>query len=94
MAPRDDLHLGQRGHDNIGAGIAQRLRLPAVIDADDAAESAGASRLDSGDCVFDDDHARRFDLEPPRCFQKSIGRRLAVEREREISSPSTRVPKS
>jgi hypothetical protein len=55
--------------------------LPAVIDADDAAESAGSSRLDAGDRVFDDDRARRLDLEPPGCFQKSIGRRLAVKRE-------------
>ena len=52
-----------------------------VIDADDAAELAGASRLNAGDRVFDDHRAGHFDLEPPRCFQKSIGRRLAVERE-------------
>src|SRR5687768_17952444 len=52
-----------------------------VIDADDAAELAGPSRLNAGDRIFDDDRAGRFDLEPPRCFQKSIGRRLAVERE-------------
>ena len=40
-----DLDLRQIGHHDIGAGLAQRLRVPAAIDADDAAESAGAPRL-------------------------------------------------
>ena len=48
------------GHHDIGAGLAQRLRLPAVIDADDAAEAAGAPRLDAGDRVLHDDRARRL----------------------------------
>ena len=71
--------LRQVGHHDIGAGLAQRLRLPAVIDADDTAESAGASRLDAGDRVLDDDRARRFHLEALRRLQERIGRRLAVE---------------
>jgi hypothetical protein len=78
---RCHLNLRQIGYDNVGAGVTQRLRLAAVVDADDAAESAGAPGLNAGDRVFDDDRAQRFHLEPPRCFQESIGRRLAVERE-------------
>ena len=78
---RCHLNLRQVGHHDIGAGLAQRLRLPAAIDADDAAEAAGAPRLDAGDRVLDDDSARRFHLEAPRRLQESIGRRLAVERE-------------
>ena len=73
------LNLRQAGHHDIGAGLAQRLRLPAAIDADDTAESAGAPRLDAGDRVLHDDRARRFDLEALRRLQESIGRRLAVE---------------
>ena len=75
------LDLRQIGHDDIGAGVAQRLRLFATIDADDAAERAGAAGLDTGDRVLDDDGARGFDAEATRRLQKGIRRRLALESE-------------
>ncbi len=53
----------------------------APIDADDAAETAGAPRRDAGDGILDDNRARRFHFEAPCRFQEGIGRRLAVERE-------------
>ena len=73
--------MRQIGHHDIGAGIAQRLRVPAAIDADDAAESAGAPGLDAGDRVLHDDGTRRFRPEAPCRLQKSIRRRLALELE-------------
>ena len=69
------------GHHDIGAGIAQRLRVPAAIDADDAAESASAPGLDAGDRVLHDDGTRRFCPDAPCRLQKSIRRRLALELE-------------
>ena len=73
------LNLAHIGHHDIGAAIAQRLRVVAAIDADDAAEAAGAPGLDAGDRVLHDDGARRFCPDAPRRLQKSIRRRLALE---------------
>jgi hypothetical protein len=40
--------------------------LPAVINADDAAEAASAPRLDTGDRVLHHDGTRRFGLDAVR----------------------------
>jgi len=69
-----------RDHD-VGAGRTQRLRLAVAIDADHAAETAGAPGRDAGDRVLDHDRARRRDPEAPGRLQERIRRRLARERE-------------
>ncbi len=73
--------LRQIGHHDIGADIAQRLRVPAAIDADDAAESTGAPGLDAGDRVLHDDGTRRFCPNATRRLYISIRCWLALEHE-------------
>ncbi len=73
--------LRQITHNDIGAGVAQRLRVSPAIDTDDAPESAGASRLDAGDRVLHDDGTRRFRTDAPRRLHESIRCRLALEPE-------------
>ena len=91
---RSHLDLGQIGHHDVGAGLAQRRRLPAVVDADDTAESAGMARFDAGDRVLYDDGAGRFHLEASRRVQECVGRRLAAEIQARDILPSTRVSNS
>ena len=71
--------MRQISHHDIGAGLAECLRLPTTIDADDAIESASASCLDAGDRVLHDNRARRFGLDALRSLHKSIRCRLAIE---------------
>jgi hypothetical protein len=73
------LDLRQAGHHNIGTSLAERLRSPAAVNANDTAESAGATCLDSGDRILHDDRTRWFGLEVLSSLQESVGRWLAVE---------------
>lgn len=73
--------MRQIGHHDIGTGFAQRLRVSAAIDADNAAESAGAPGADADDRVLHDHRTRRFRPDAPRRLQESIRGRLAFELE-------------
>lgn len=59
------VNLRQIGDHDIGTGLVKCLRMPASIDADDAAEFSRAARLDSGDCIFHHNRSGRLHAETP-----------------------------
>ena len=57
--------------DDVGAGVAQRLRAGAAVDADDEPEAAGGGGLHAAQGVFDGDAARGVDPQHPRAPRRT-----------------------
>src|SRR4051812_4218374 len=69
--------VGEVGHDDVGAVLAQGVRLPEPVDADDEAEPARAARLDAGQRVLEHDGVLLGDVQVRGGGQERVGRRLA-----------------
>src|SRR4051812_49547434 len=78
-ASRAGQEISQIGNDNVGAVPAQFARLSNAIDADHAAETAGAAGLDAGQCIFEHGTLRRRDGKPARTLEKEVRCGLAAK---------------
>src|SRR3954447_1327312 len=88
-APRDPLRssrarscgeqLGEVGDDDVGAVLAQGLRLSAAVDSDHASNPAGAAGLHAGQCVLEDRRLRGFDAKLASGGEEGVGRRLSAQ---------------
>ena len=71
--------LGEIAYDDVGAVLAQRVGLPDAVDADDAAEAAGAPGLDAGERVLEDGRGVGRDAEGLGGGEERVRRRLALQ---------------
>src|SRR3954454_19753324 len=78
-ASRAGQEISQIGHDDVGAVSAQFVRLSKAVDADHAAETAGAAGLDAGQGIFEHGTLPRRDGKPARTLEKEVGGGLAAE---------------
>src|SRR3954466_5038354 len=78
-ASRAGQEISQIGHDDVGPVSAQLVRLCKAIDADHAAETAGAAGLDAGQGIFEHGALPRRDAKPTRTLEKEVRCGLAAE---------------
>jgi hypothetical protein len=78
-ASRSGQEISQIGDDDVGAVSAQLARLSNAIDADHAAETAGAAGLDAGQGIFEHGTLRRCDGKPARTLEKEVRCGLAAK---------------
>jgi hypothetical protein len=64
---------------DVGAACPKRVGVPHIVDADELAEPAGPTGLDTGDCVLEDRGLRRLDAEATSASEESVRCRLAPQ---------------
>src|SRR4051794_17158563 len=78
-ASRAGQEISQIGHDDVGPVSAQLVRLSKAIDADHAAETAGAAGLDAGQGILEHGTLGRRDGKPARTLEEVVRGGLAAK---------------